>query len=203
MALVVFGCGDAETDVPEAEVPDDQPAATPAPMDPQPVPAPSVWKDVRYPTCPDDVPPDQCERIISLARIDYLIQDEAESWVSVPGEYLLVYEIWQLDGEPLIDGAVSVLERIIPPTLFFTGGIFSLSLEAVEQPDHPAVPCEFRVNANDTIQDANEIEPGVILCVHETGTAAFRFEYDRCSRWGGRAGENTCPDAESTDTNQP
>lgn len=73
----------------------------------------------------------------------------------------------------------------------------------VEDGEWPEARCEFRVNADDVIRDVSEPEPGVIFCVNEAGTAAVRFEYDRCSTWGAFSQQSTCPTAEDDKPETP
>ena len=152
-----------------------------------------VWKDVRYPGCPEDVDPSRCERVIVFARVDYLTATQAGEWEALAGTYRLEYDISTLDGERVIDGSRTVWDGSLEGTGWWRGGLFSLMLVPTEDDQLPGVPCEFRVNADDTIQDANEPEPGIILCINETNTAAARIEYDRCSTWGPLPDQSTCP----------
>lgn len=112
VALVLMGglvaaCGDvgelpAESAVPEEPSNEAMPGPSEPPSDDL------IWKDVRYPGCPEGVDPDECERVITFARVDYMIPDESGEWVGVPGEYRLEYEIRREDGELLLGGSLSV-----------------------------------------------------------------------------------------------
>lgn len=193
---LMVGCGDTGAPAaPGDPIPEpmDESAEEPSP-EPE-VPNPSVdgvWKAVRYPDCPEDVDPERCSRVISFARVDYMSSTETGEWVSVPGRYLIDHQIWLLDGESLvIDGSIGVT---LPWSAgWWDGGIFSIVLVPPGDSELPEAPCEFRVNPDDTIEDANEPEPGIIFCANEAGTAAARIEYDRCSSWGPTSAQSTCP----------
>lgn len=178
----IVGCGDIAVQGPEPEM---------GPSDPSQDP---IWKDVRYPGCPETVDPADCERVISFAWVDYMVPGESDEWVAVPGQYRLEYEIWR-DGGSLLDGSLPV-SGSLRGTGHWSGWFFSLVLVPDAGSQLPEAGCEFRVSEDDVIRDASEPEPGVIFCVNEEGTAAARFEYDRCSTWGPLPEQNTCPTLE-------
>lgn len=195
MVGLMVACGDTREPAAEPDVPE-KPSNEEMPGPSDPLSDDLIWKDVRYPGCPESVDPEECERVITFARVDYMIPNEAAEWEAVPGEYRLEYEIRREDGELLLEGALSVWRGSLRGTGWWSGGIFSLAVVPVEDGQWPEARCDFRVSEDDVIRDANEPEPGVIFCVNEAGTAAVRFEYDRCSTWGPFSEQSTCPTAE-------